>query len=56
MKTTRIIETSVGMVRGYIDGDLEVFKGIPYAERPIGELRFKPPVPRKKWFGVFEET
>lgn len=54
MKTTKIIETSVGMVRGYIDGDLEIFKGIPYAERPIGELRFKPPVPRKKWLGVFD--
>ncbi|MBY8992413.1 MAG: carboxylesterase family protein [Candidatus Lokiarchaeota archaeon] len=54
MQTTEIIETSVGMVRGYIDGDLKVFKGIPYAERPIGELRFKPPVPRKKWFGVFD--
>ncbi|MHA2398500.1 MAG: carboxylesterase/lipase family protein [Promethearchaeota archaeon] len=54
MKTTKIIETSIGMVRGYKDGDLEVFKGIPYAERPIGELRFKPPVPRKKWPGVFD--
>ena len=54
MKTTEIIETSVGNIRGYEDGDLKVFKGIPYAERPIGELRFKPPVPRKKWFGVFD--
>jgi len=54
MKKTEIIETSVGMVRGYIDGDLQVFKGIPYAERPIGDLRFKPPVPRKKWFGIFD--
>ncbi len=54
MKQTKIIETSVGMVRGYIDGDLKVFKGIPYVERPIGELRIKAPIPRKKWFGVFD--
>ena len=54
MKTTEIIETSIGRIRGYIDGDLQVFKGIPYAERPIGELRFKSPVPRKKWVGVFD--
>nr|XP_036232508.1 glutactin-like [Bactrocera oleae] len=25
------------------------FRGIPYAESPSGELRFKPPVPRKPW-------
>ena len=54
MKTTEIIETSVGNIKGYEDGVLKVFKGIPYAERPIGELRIKPPVPRKKWFGVFD--
>jgi len=33
IKLRKIIETSVGMVRGYIDGDLKAFKGIPYAER-----------------------
>jgi para-nitrobenzyl esterase len=54
MKTTEIIETTIGSIRGYEDGDLKIFKGIPYAERPIGVLRFKPPVPRKKWFGVFD--
>ncbi|XP_018786916.1 PREDICTED: glutactin-like [Bactrocera latifrons] len=25
------------------------FRGIPYAESPSGELRYKPPVPRKPW-------
>lgn len=54
MKTTEVIKTSIGLVRGYKDGDLEVFKGIPYAERPIGELRFKPPIPQKKWVGIFD--
>ncbi|XP_065225803.1 esterase FE4-like isoform X2 [Planococcus citri] len=30
------------------------FLGIPYAEPPIGDLRFKPPVEAKNWHGVFK--
>lgn len=54
MEKTKIIKTSVGKVRGYKDDGLEIFKGIPYSERPIGELRFKAPVPRKPWVGLFD--
>lgn len=32
------------------------FTGIPYAEAPIGELRFKPPVTRKPWTGTLQAT
>ncbi|XP_026744640.1 venom carboxylesterase-6-like [Trichoplusia ni] len=28
------------------------FKGIPYAQPPIGDLRFKAPVPPKPWSGI----
>ncbi|KAG6440813.1 hypothetical protein O3G_MSEX001527 [Manduca sexta] len=28
------------------------FKGIPYAEPPVGDLRFKAPQPKKPWEGV----
>ncbi|XP_011550237.3 esterase E4 isoform X1 [Plutella xylostella] len=30
------------------------FKGIPYAEPPVGKLRFKSPQPPKPWTGVLE--
>lgn len=32
------------------------FKGIPYAEPPVGDLRFKGTVPHKGWIGVKEAT
>ncbi|MBA3028049.1 MAG: carboxylesterase family protein [Desulfobacteraceae bacterium] len=32
--------------------DISVFKGIPYAQPPVGELRWTPPVPVHPWKGV----
>ena len=29
--------------------DIDVFLGIPYAEQPIGEGRFSPPLPKEPW-------
>ena len=40
------LEFSVGESTHTVDA----YRGIPYAEAPIGELRFKPPVP-KEWQG-----
>ncbi len=36
--------------------ELAVFRGIPYAEPPVGPLRFAPPVPRSPWEGVLDAT
>lgn len=55
-----IRETKQGKVRGRLVQTLNVsveeYRGIPFAESPIGNLRFKPPVPRASWDGVYEAT
>lgn len=36
------------------DGKVEVFAGVPYAEPPVGDLRWREPVPAGAWEGVLE--
>ena len=45
-----------GLVKGARDGDLAVYKGIPYAAPPIGDLRWKPPQAALPWDGIREAT
>lgn len=41
-----------GVVRGIREGDIEAWRGIPYAAPPVGELRFRAPAPVLPWTGV----
>jgi len=44
-----------GQVSGTASGDdgaVRVYKGIPFAAPPVGDLRWKPPQPVKPWEGV----
>ena len=47
-----LVTTKSGKLEGEHRDGLYVFKGIPYAEPPLGELRWMPPQPVKKWDGV----
>lgn len=49
-----IVETRYGKVEGYLENGMIAFKGIPFAKPPIGNLRFKPPVPMEPWTGVLQ--
>jgi len=48
------VNTKYGIVEGQESGQkgISVFKGIPYATPPIGELRWRAPLPPEKWEGV----
>ena len=54
------VETRAGSVRGAWRGDpgehgaSAAFLGIPFAEAPIGDLRFAAPVPKLPWEGVLD--
>ncbi|HEV1998053.1 MAG TPA: carboxylesterase/lipase family protein [Candidatus Dormibacteraeota bacterium] len=41
--TPHKVRAPAGEIQGQLEGDLQVFRGIPYAEPPVGELRFQPP-------------
>ncbi|MBR4209609.1 MAG: carboxylesterase family protein [Lachnospiraceae bacterium] len=51
---TGIIHTEKGDVQGVYTADqkVEVYTGIPYAKPPVGDLRWKEPVPADPWEGV----
>lgn len=50
------VETTTGWVRGEREGDLRVFKGIPFAESTAGENRLRAPQPISRWEGVRDAT
>ena len=54
----RQVRTSTGLVRGAAsaDGKVNIYKGIPYAAAPVGNLRWKEPQPAARWEGVREAT
>jgi para-nitrobenzyl esterase len=51
-----VVRTAQGAVRGSVDGDVESFKGIPFAKPPVGPLRWRAPRPIEPWTGVRDAT
>jgi para-nitrobenzyl esterase len=44
-----LIQTPLGPLRGELIDGVRVFRGVPFAESPVGPLRFKPTVKVKPW-------
>src|SRR3954470_3693293 len=51
-----VVQTGCGALRGTRFGDVEVFRGVPYAAPPVGELRWRSPQPSIPWAGVRDAT
>ncbi|MDE2966326.1 MAG: carboxylesterase/lipase family protein [Chloroflexota bacterium] len=49
-----IADTAAGQIEGTEEHGLCVFRGVPFAAPPVGELRFKAPRPIEPWDGVRE--
>lgn len=46
------VKVKGGELAGEVEGDLAVYKGIPFAAPPVGDLRWKAPQKLKPWKGV----
>ena len=50
-----LVDTAAGELEGeYVDDahDVLVFRGVPYAQPPVGDARWRPPAPPEGWNGV----
>ena len=44
----------LGVVEGYTTADVTTFNRVPYAQPPLGSLRFRAPVSVRPWSGTFD--
>ena len=51
-----VIETGSGSIEGIEQDGIRRFLGVPYAQPPVGDLRFAPPAPAAGWSGVRDAT
>ncbi len=50
---TAVAETQYGKVRGFVDGGVYTFKGVPYGQNTGGENRWLPAKPPVPWTGEY---
>jgi para-nitrobenzyl esterase len=55
-KPSPVVETKEGPVQGFISNGVTEFLGIPYAEPPVGDLRWRPPKDHAPWTNVRKAT
>src|SRR5690349_14304837 len=44
-----VIKTKQGLVQGFVKDGVNVFRGLPFAAPPVGELRWREPASPAKW-------
>jgi|TARA_B110000305_G_scaffold99650_1_gene112287 para-nitrobenzyl esterase len=50
------ITTRLGTIVGKLENGIQIYRGVPYAEPPVGERRFKAPELRGPWSGTLDAT
>ena len=53
---TEKVKVEGGWIQGTVENGLTIFRGIPFAAPPIGELRWRAPQPVEKWDGIKQTT
>lgn len=56
MTTACDVSLAQGRLRGETDGEVRVFRGVPYAAAPVGLRRWRAPGPPPSWTGAREAT
>jgi para-nitrobenzyl esterase len=51
-----IVQTKYGKIEGLEKDGVQIWRGVPFAKPPVGELRFMPPQPPEAWEGVRNAT
>jgi para-nitrobenzyl esterase len=51
-----IVQVAGGALQGQTSGSISVFEGVPYAQPPVGSLRWREPEPAAPWPGVRDAT
>jgi para-nitrobenzyl esterase len=46
------VKVEQGLVEGRVEDGLTIYRGIPFAAPPVGDLRWRAPQPAAKWQGV----
>ncbi len=55
-QTSPVVQTPLGALRGIATAGVNLFRGIPFAQPPMGPLRFRAPVAAAPWTGVRDAT
>ena len=60
LSMSMMAQTQVKTAEGILEGKdllgITIFKGVPFAAPPVGNLRWKAPQPVQKWEGVRKAT
>src|SRR5262249_38509577 len=55
-RDANLVGTKAGVLRGGCEDGVQVFRGVPYSVPPVGERRFRSPIPLERWQGERDAT